>query len=97
MDDPSRPDFFFSAVHRSGDAIVSVSTKGRRPRSPRRFARIRDLLHQNLGEIAQRLIVERHRSDATGASTSAVDCWPLMPELFSVEPTEGCPVRALMA
>ena len=87
VDDPVRSDFFFTAVHRSGDVIVSVSTQGASPALAQEIrSRIREVLPQNLGDIAQRLREQRQRLHASGASTEGVDWNPLIRELFAESP-----------
>ncbi len=84
VDDPVRSDFFFTAVHRSGDVMVSISTQGASPSLAQEIrSRIRELLPQNLGEIAERLKAERRRVQASGASTEDIDWGPRIRDLLA--------------
>jgi siroheme synthase-like protein len=90
VDDPVRSDFFFTAVHRSGDVIVSVSTQGASPALAQEIrSRIRELLPKNLGDIAERLKAERQRLHSSGKSTEGVDWKPLIRELLRIDPADG--------
>ena len=74
VDDPTRSDFFFTAVHRAGDVTVSVSTEGASPALAQELrAMIAESLPDNLAEVAQQLRVERASFHADGASTEGVD------------------------
>ncbi len=70
VDDPTRCSFYFTAVHRDGDVIVSVSTSGASPSLAQWIrGRIRELLPSGLGEVAQTLRDERAALHARGEST----------------------------
>ncbi|HUV57634.1 MAG TPA: bifunctional precorrin-2 dehydrogenase/sirohydrochlorin ferrochelatase [Acidimicrobiales bacterium] len=91
VDDPLRSDFFFTAVHRSGDVIVSISTQGASPALAQEIrARIRESLPRNLGDIAQRLKTERRRAQASGASTEDIDWKPRIRELLASDGDINC-------
>lgn len=84
VDDPDRSDFFFTAVHRSGDVMVSVSTQGASPALAQEIrTRIRDYLPKNLGDVAERLRSERRLLHQSGASSEGVDWKPLIRELLA--------------
>ena len=74
VDDPTRSNFFFTAVHRDGDVVVSVSTSGA---SPALASWLRDRIATNLpeglGALARRLGEERRRLHAVGASTEGLN------------------------
>jgi len=86
VDDPARSDFYFTAVHRDGDVVVSVSTEGA---SPALAQEIRSMIAQhlpsNLGDVATQLRSERAALHVDGASTEGVDWKPRIRELL-IEP-----------
>lgn len=56
VDDPERSDFFFTAVHRAGDVVVSVSTEGASPALAQEVrSMIAAQLPNNLAEVARQL------------------------------------------
>jgi siroheme synthase-like protein len=77
VDDPARSDFYFTAVHRAGDVVVSVSTSGASPALAQEIrAMVRDSLPGNLDEVARHLRAERAAMHEAGHSTEGVD-WRL--------------------
>lgn len=77
VDDPKRSDFFFTAVHRAGDVVVSVSTEGASPALAQEVrSMIAAQLPDNLVEVAQTLHDERAAYHARGTSTEGVDWRP---------------------
>lgn len=74
VDDPVRSTFFFTAVHRAGDVVVSVSTEGA---APALAQWVRDLvarvLPANLGDVARHLRAERRDLHVAGESTEGRD------------------------
>ncbi len=60
VDDPRRSNFYFTAIHRDGDVIVSVSSSGASP-ALAQWVRDRAVsgLPDNLAEVARRLKEER--------------------------------------
>jgi siroheme synthase-like protein len=70
VDDATRSNFFFTAVHRDGDVVVSVSTEGA---SPALAQWVRNVvaatLPKNLAGVARRLRAERDALHAAGKST----------------------------
>lgn len=70
VDDASRSNFFFTAVHRDGDLIVSVSTEGASPALAQwvRNAVARSL-PKNLAGVARQLREERRAMHGAGQST----------------------------
>ena len=74
VDDPARSDFYFTAVHRAGDVVVSVSTSGA---SPALAQRLRTLiaghLPSDLADVASRLRDERASLQRAGSSTEGRD------------------------
>jgi len=89
VDDPGRSDFYFTAVHRDGDVIVSVSTEGASPALAQELrSMIAEGLPDNLADVAQQLRQERADLHATGTSTEGVDWRPRVRELLgSTEPS----------
>lgn len=74
VDDPERSDFYFTAVHRSGEVLISVSTQGASPALAQEVRdRIRDALPTGLGDVAKQLRDERRRLHDAGLSTEDVD------------------------
>jgi siroheme synthase-like protein len=83
VDDPERSDFYFTAVHRAGDVIVSVSTEGASPALAQELrSMIAEQLPDNLADVAQQLRHERAEFHATGTSTEGVDWRPRIRELL---------------
>ena len=70
VDDLARSNFFFTAVHRDGELIVSVSTGGSSP-ALAQWVRdaIKKALPPNLGGVARQLSRERRAIHASGDST----------------------------
>lgn len=70
VDDLGRSNFYFTAVHRDGDVVVSVSTGGS---SPALAQWVRDTaakaLPRNLASVARRLRAERSAMHEAGQST----------------------------
>lgn len=70
VDDVGRSNFFFTAVHRDGDVLVSVSTQGSSPALAQWIRdAVRAALPKNLGAIAARLRAERGAIHAAGESS----------------------------
>ncbi|NNN01021.1 MAG: bifunctional precorrin-2 dehydrogenase/sirohydrochlorin ferrochelatase [Acidimicrobiaceae bacterium] len=83
VDDPERSDYFFTAVHRSGDVVLSVSTEGASPALAREIRdRISESLPDNLADIADQLRSMRQRLHDSGLSTEGVDWRPIMRRLI---------------
>jgi len=74
VDDLDRSSFYFTAVTRRGDVVVSVSTSGA---SPALAQELRDVLAthlpDNLGDIAERLREQRQAVHAAGGSTEDIE------------------------
>lgn len=74
VDDLARSNFFFTAVHRDGDVVVSISTSGA---SPALAQWLRNTLAQavpkNIAHVATQLRAERRALHARGASTEQLD------------------------
>jgi precorrin-2 dehydrogenase / sirohydrochlorin ferrochelatase len=84
VDDPARSDFYFTAVHRAGDVVVSVSTEGASPALAQEIrSMIAEALPDNLADVAQTLRRERNEYHDRGSSTEAVDWRPRIRELLS--------------
>lgn len=84
VDDPARSDFYFTAVHRDGDVVVSVSTEGASPALAQEVrALIRRYLPGHLGEVARQLKRERAVLHESGESTEGVDWTPRIRELLA--------------
>ncbi len=70
VDDPSRCGFYFTAVHRDGDVMVSVSSSGASPSLAQWVRRrVQELLPSGLGGVARTLRDERAALHAAGEST----------------------------
>lgn len=83
VDDPARSDFYFTAVHRDGDVVVSVSTEGASPALAQELrSMIAERLPDNLSDVAQQLRRERAELHAHGSSTEGVDWRPRIRELL---------------
>ncbi len=94
VDDPQRSDFYFTAVHRDGDVVVSVSTEGASPALAQEVrSMIAERLPDNLGQVAQALRRERDDFHERGASTEGIDWRPRIRELLSdaARSREGLP------
>ena len=90
VDDPERSDFFFTAVHRDGDVVVSVSTGGASPALAQEVrTMIRRLLPTNLAHAAERLRAERTALHESGASSENIDWRPRIRQLLENAPTES--------
>jgi siroheme synthase-like protein len=83
VDDPGRSDFYFTAVHRAGDVVVSVSTEGASPALAQVIrSMIAEQLPSNLADVADQLRQERNAYHASGTSTEGVDWRPRIRELL---------------
>ncbi len=83
VDDPARSDFYFTAVHRDGDVVVSVSTEGASPALAQELrSMIDERLPDNLGDVARQLRRERAELHAGGSSTEGFDWRPRIRELL---------------
>jgi precorrin-2 dehydrogenase / sirohydrochlorin ferrochelatase len=70
VDDATRCNFFFTAVHRDGDVVVSVSTEGSSPALAQWVRnRVAKTLPKNLADVARRLRAERNDMHVRGEST----------------------------
>jgi precorrin-2 dehydrogenase/sirohydrochlorin ferrochelatase len=83
VDDAARSNFFFTAVHRDGDVVVSVSTQGA---SPALAQWVRNLvaatLPKNLAIVARRLRAERDALHANESSTENLEWMHRVQELI---------------
>jgi siroheme synthase-like protein len=83
VDDPARSDFYFTAVHRDGEVLVSVSTEGASPALAQVIRTlIRERLPRHLGSVARQLRAERAALHTSGDSTEGVDWKPRIHELL---------------
>jgi precorrin-2 dehydrogenase len=83
VDDPQRSDFYFTAVHRAGDVIVSVSTEGASPALAQEIrSMVAERLPDNLADVAETLRRERDEFHERGSSTEGVDWRPRIRELL---------------
>lgn len=83
VDDPARSDFYFTAVHRDGEVLVSVSTEGASPALAQVIrSLIRERLPRHLGSVARQLHAERAALHSGGDSTENVDWRPRIHELL---------------
>ena len=86
VDDPSRSDFFFTAVHRDGDVMISVSTQGASPALAQEIrSMVRERLPTNLGATAAQLRAERDAMHARGESTEGFSWRARITELVENE------------
>ncbi len=86
VDDPARSDFYFTAVHRAGDVIVSVSTSGASPALAQELRSIvRAALPDNLEQVAQLLRSERDAMHEAGRSTEGHDWRPRIRQLLAAD------------
>ena len=87
VDDPERSDFYFTALHRAGDVVVSVSSSGSSPALAQRLRTlIAEHLPANLADVAQRLRDERTTLQRAGASTEGRDWSSRIDALLADEP-----------
>jgi siroheme synthase-like protein len=94
VDDPQRSDFYFIAVHRAGDVIVSVSTEGASPALAQELrSMIAERLPGNLAGVAHQLRRERADFHAAGVSTEGVDWRPRIRELLGTNLSRREPSR----
>jgi precorrin-2 dehydrogenase / sirohydrochlorin ferrochelatase len=91
VDDPGRSDFYFTAVHRDGEVLVSVSTEGASPALAQVIRTlIRERLPRHLGSVARQLRAERAALHTSGESTEGVDWKPRIQELLEdADPVSG--------
>ena len=90
VDDPGRSDFYFTAVHRDGEVLVSVSTEGASPALAQVIrSLIRDRLPGHLGSVARQLRAERAAMHTSGDSTEDVDWKMRIRELLDESPAPG--------
>jgi precorrin-2 dehydrogenase/sirohydrochlorin ferrochelatase len=90
VDDPERSDFYFTAVHRDGEVVVSVSTEGASPALAQVIRTlIRERLPRQLGSVARQLRVERAALHTSGDSTEGVDWKPRIHELLEDSDPRG--------
>jgi precorrin-2 dehydrogenase/sirohydrochlorin ferrochelatase len=86
VDDMQRSNFFFTAVHRDGDVVVSVSTEGASPALAQWVRNtVAAALPKNLAEVARRLRAERDAVHQRGASTEDIVWMPRVQELIDDE------------
>ncbi|MGC1419160.1 MAG: bifunctional precorrin-2 dehydrogenase/sirohydrochlorin ferrochelatase [Acidimicrobiales bacterium] len=90
VDDAARSNFYFTAAHRDGDVVVSVSTEGS---SPALAQWVRNLvataLPKNLAAVARRLRAERDALHASGKSTENLAWMQRVEELVREEHWAG--------
>jgi precorrin-2 dehydrogenase/sirohydrochlorin ferrochelatase len=86
VDDMQRSNFFFTAVHRDGDVVVSVSTEGASPALAQWVRNaVAVTLPKNLAEVARRLRAERDAVHKRGASTEDIVWMPRVQQLIDEE------------
>ena len=92
VDDPARSDFYFTAVHRAGDVVVSVSSSGASPALAQRLRTlIAEHLPANLADVASRLRDERAAVRRAGESTEGLDWSSRLDTLLGAEPARTRP------
>ena len=103
VDDPARCSFYFTALHRDGDVVVSVSTAGA---SPALATWVRDRiaasLPSGLGALARSLSAARAARHRAGTSTEGlawrewIDAWAAGEPLEPGEPPNGTRERGVV-
>jgi precorrin-2 dehydrogenase / sirohydrochlorin ferrochelatase len=84
VDDATRSNFFFTAVHRDGDVVVSVSTEGASPALAQWVrTKVASVLPKNLAAVAQQLRSERRALHASGESTENLAWMSRVEELIN--------------
>ncbi len=74
VDDPARSSFFFTALHRAGDVVVSVSTQGSSPALAQELRDIvAEVLPKNVSRVARQLRDERRVVHSNGGSTESLN------------------------
>ena len=103
VDDPSRCSFYFTALHRDGDVVVSVSTSGSAPALASWVRdRIATSLPSGLGSLARQLAALREARHRDGASTEGlawrdwIDAWSRGDELEAREAPDGTRERGVV-
>jgi precorrin-2 dehydrogenase/sirohydrochlorin ferrochelatase len=83
VDDAGRSNFFFTAVHRDGDVVVSVSTEGSSPALAQWVRNAVALaLPKNLAAVARQLRKERDALHSSGKSTENLEWMSRVQELI---------------
>jgi precorrin-2 dehydrogenase/sirohydrochlorin ferrochelatase len=83
VDDAARSNFFFTAVHRDGDVVVSVSTQGASPALAQWVRNVVAVtLPKNLASVARRLRAERDAIHVNGKSTENLEWMRRVQELI---------------
>ena len=103
VDDPSRCSFYFTALYRDGDVVVSVSTSGS---SPALASWVRDRiaasLPSGLGALGRQLAALREARHRDGASTEGlawrdwIDAWSRGDDLKAREASDGTRERGVV-
>ena len=93
VDDATRSNFFFTAVHRDGDVVVSVSTEGASP-ALAQWVRttVASVLPTNLAAVALQLRAERHALHSSGESTENLAWMSRVEELINDGEAVSTPV-----
>lgn len=93
VDDATRSNFFFTAVHRDGDVVVSVSTEGASPALAQWVrAKVANVLPTNLADVAKELRAERHALHSSGESTENLAWMSRVEELINNGDAVATPV-----
>jgi precorrin-2 dehydrogenase/sirohydrochlorin ferrochelatase len=83
VDDAARSNFFFTAVHRNGDVVVSVSTQGASPALAQWVRNVVAVtLPKNLASVARRLRAERDALHGDEKSTENLEWMRRVQELI---------------
>ncbi len=83
VDDAARSNFFFTAVHRDGDVVVSVSTQGASPALAQWVRNVVAVtLPKNLASVARRLRAERDAIHGNEKSTENLEWMRRVQELI---------------
>ena len=83
VDDTARSNFFFTAVHRDGDVVVSVSTQGASPALAQWVRNVVAVtLPKNLASVARRLRAERDALHGNEKSTENLEWMRRVQELI---------------
>ena len=90
VDDPERSSFYFTAMRREGDVVISVSTEGSSPALAQILRdRLSDALPSNVAEVARQLRNERNELHEQGSSTEDIDWKTRVNSLLGGSPRGG--------
>lgn len=74
VDDPLRSEFYFTALHRTGNVVISVTTEGSSPALARELRdRCAQSIPAHVGDVARQLRAEREAIHRSGSGTEGID------------------------